>query len=184
MDWFASAHEHLAKWKARQAASDATWRKEFNPGALRALELARKEADRLNRSYVGTEHILLGLTILSPESPDNLLRKLGLNLENVRSEVEKVAGVGREKLLANSLPFTPRAAKVLEDAKTDAKALGCSRVGPGHLLSALLQEGEGCTAAVFKGLSVNREEMRRRVLEEMKPVQVSGNDAPTKKPAA
>jgi ATP-dependent Clp protease ATP-binding subunit ClpC len=172
MDWFESAHEDVAAWKARNAA----WRKEFTPGALRGLELARMEAGRLNRNYVGTEHILLGLTKLGPESQNNLLRKLGLDLKLIRLEVEKIAGTGREKNGPDSLPFTPRAKTVIETAKRDAKALGPSRVGPGHLLSGLLKETEGCTASVFKNLKMDREEMRRWVLEEMKPS--SGNDQP------
>jgi ATP-dependent Clp protease ATP-binding subunit ClpC len=181
MDWFESATEYLAAWKERDAASkeerNAAF-KEFTPGALRGLELAGSEANRLNRNYVGTEHVLLGLTILSPESPENLLRKLGMNLELIRLEVEKIAGTGREKNGPESLSYTPRVRAVLESAKHDAKALGHSRVGPGHLLSGLLKQTEGSTAAVFKSLKIDREEMRRRVLEEMKPA--SGKSEPTK----
>jgi ATP-dependent Clp protease ATP-binding subunit ClpC len=179
MDWFESATEYLAAWKERDAASNernAAY-KEFTPGALRGLELARSEADRLNRNYVGTEHVLLGLTILSPESPENLFRKLGMNLELIRSEVEKIAGTGREKNGPEGLPYTPRVRTVFESAKHDAKALDHFRVGPGHLLSGLLKESEGSTAAVFKSLKIDREEMRRRVLDEMKPA--SGKNEPT-----
>jgi ATP-dependent Clp protease ATP-binding subunit ClpC len=179
MDWFQSANEHLTKWKASKAASDAAWRKEFNPGALKALELARKEAERLNRNYLGVEHILLGLTKLSPQSPSNLLNKLGLDLEILRSELEKAAGVGRAKCAPNHSPFTPRVTKVIETAKMDAKSLGVSRVGPGQLLSGLLNESEGCVAAVFKTLKLDRQQTRRRALEEMKPAIPPSNDGAT-----
>jgi ATP-dependent Clp protease ATP-binding subunit ClpC len=179
MDWFESANEHLAKWKASNAASDAAWRKVFNPGALKGLELARKEADRLNRNYVGVEHILLGLTILGPQSPHNLLRKLGLNLEVLQSELEKEAGVGRVKIAPNNFSFTPRAKKVFETAKTDAKSVGGSRVGPGHLLSGLHNESEGCVAAVFKTLKLDRQDTRRRALEEMKSASPPSNHGAT-----
>jgi ATP-dependent Clp protease ATP-binding subunit ClpC len=172
MEWFESANEYLAEWKAR----DAAWHREFTAGALRGLELARREAVRMNRNYIGTEHILLGLTRLAPDSPNNLLRKLGLDLELIQSEVERVAGVGREKYGQDSLPHTPRATTVIETAKQDAKVLGRSRVTPGHLLSGLLKETGGSTAAVFKNLKLDREELRRRVLEELKPS--SGNDEP------
>lgn len=170
MDWFESANEYLIAWKAR----DASWRKEFNPGALRALELARSEANRLNRNYIGTEHLLLGLTKLAPESPDNLFRKLGLDIEHIGSEVERSAGAGTIPNEPVSIPYTPRMRKVLKSAKEDAKAIGSPRVGPGHLLSGLLVEREGCTAAVFKNLGMDRDNLRNHALNELRPTGASG----------
>lgn len=164
MDWFESANEYLAAWKAR----DATWRDKFNLGALQALRLGRAEAERLNRNYIGTEHLFLGLTKLGPASPHNLFRKLGVNFELIGAEIEKLAGFGTFLNEPLRIPYTPRLNKVINSAKEDAKALSNSRVGPGHLLSGLLKESEGVIAATFKNLGMDRDQLRNRVLEEMR----------------
>ena len=64
----------------------------FTPRARQALALARKEADRFNHNFVGTEHLLLGLIKLGQGVAVNVLQKLGLDLETVRMAVEKAVG--------------------------------------------------------------------------------------------
>ena len=66
----------------------------FTPRAQQVLPLARKEADRFNHNYVGTEHLLLGLIKLGQGVAVNVLQKMGLDLETVRMEVEKQVGSG------------------------------------------------------------------------------------------
>ena len=68
--------------------------KNFTPRAQQALALARKEADRFNHNFVGTEHLLLGLIKLGQGTAVNVLQKLGLDLETVRMAVEKAVGTG------------------------------------------------------------------------------------------
>ena len=58
----------------------------FTPRAQQVLALARKEADRFNHNYVGTEHLLLGLIKLGQGVAVNVLQKMGLDLETVRME--------------------------------------------------------------------------------------------------
>src|ERR1700684_589814 len=88
----------------------------FTPRAQQVLALARKEADRMNHNFVGTEHLLLGLIMLGQGVAVNVLGKLGLDLETVRKEVEKQVGTCPEhKLIGNipNIPYTPRVKKVL-----------------------------------------------------------------------
>ena len=82
----------------------------FTPRAQQVLALARKEADRFNHSFVGTEHLLLGLINLGQGVAVNVLQKMGLNLETVRLEVEKQVGTGPDQKLAGNT-LTPRALK-------------------------------------------------------------------------
>jgi len=77
------------------------------------LALARKEADRFNHNYVGTEHLLLGLIKLGQGVAVNVLQKLGLDLETVRMEVEKQVGSGPDQKMVGNIPYTPRVKKVL-----------------------------------------------------------------------
>src|ERR1043166_1864078 len=69
----------------------------FTPRAQQVLALARKEADRCNHNFVGTEHLLLGLIKLGQGVAVNVLQQLGLDLETVRMEVAKQVGTGPEK---------------------------------------------------------------------------------------
>jgi len=141
----------------------------FTPRAQQVLALARKEADRFNHSYVGTEHLLLGLIKLGQGVAVNVLERMGLELEAVRMEVEKEVGSGPTQKAAGNIPYTPRVKKVLALANKEAKALNHSYVGTEHLLLGLLREGEGVAARVLKRLDVDIQRTRNEILAEIDP---------------
>ncbi len=141
----------------------------FTPRAQQVLALARKEADRFNHNYVGTEHLLLGLIKLGQGVAVNVLQKMGLDLETVRMEVEKQVGSGPETKMVGNIPYTPRVKKVLALAGKEAKALNHSYVGTEHILLGLLREGEGVAARVLKNLEVDIERTRNEILKELDP---------------
>src|SRR5882757_3812343 len=153
----------------------------FTPRAQQVLALARKEADRFNHNYVGTEHLLLGLIKLGQGVAVNVLQKMGLDLETVRMEVEKQVGSGPETKMVGNVPYTPRVKKVLALAGKEAKALNHSYVGTEHILLGLLREGEGVAARVLKTLEVDIERTRNEILRELDPQFSSGQggDAPS-----
>ena len=141
----------------------------FTPRAQQVLALARKEADRFNHSYVGTEHLLLGLIKLGQGVAVNVLERMGLELEAVRMEVEKEVGSGPPQKSPGNIPYTPRVKKVLALANKEAKALNHSYVGTEHLLLGLLREGEGVAARVLKRLEVDIQRTRNEILAEIDP---------------
>jgi ATP-dependent Clp protease ATP-binding subunit ClpC len=141
----------------------------FTPRAQQVLALARKEADRFHHNYVGTEHILLGLIKLGQGVAVSVLQKMGLDLETVRSAVEKQVGTGQETKAQASIPYTPRVKKVLALAGKEAKALNHSYVGTEHILLGLLREGEGVAARVLKSLEIDIERTRNEILRELDP---------------
>src|SRR6476660_5590020 len=141
----------------------------FTPRAQQVLQLARKEADRFNHNYVGTEHLLLGLIKLGQGVAVNVLQKMGLDLETVRMEVEKQVGSGPDQKMVGNIPYTPRVKKVLALAGKEAKALNHSYVGTEHILLGLLREGEGVAARVLKNLEVDIERTRNEILKELDP---------------
>ncbi len=141
----------------------------FTPRAQQVLALARKEADRFNHNYVGTEHLLLGLIKLGQGVAVNVLQKMGLDLETVRMEVEKQVGSGPETKMVGNIPYTPRVKKVLALAGKEAKSLNHSYVGTEHILLGLLREGEGVAARVLKNLEVDIERTRNEILRELDP---------------
>jgi ATP-dependent Clp protease ATP-binding subunit ClpC len=146
----------------------------FTPRAQQVLALARKEADRFNHNYVGTEHLLLGLIKLGQGVAVNVLQKMNLDLETVRLEVEKQVGNGPETKMVGNIPYTPRVKKVLALAGKEAKALNHSYVGTEHILLGLLREGDGVAARVLKNLDVDIERTRNEILRELDP-NFSGN---------
>lgn len=142
----------------------------FTPRAQQVLALAKKEAERFYHNYVGTEHLLLGLINLGQGVAVNVLQKMGLDLETVRTAVEKQVGMGSEaQQSGSSIPFTPRVKKVLALAGKEAKALHHSYIGTEHILLGLLREGEGVAARVLKALDVNIERCRGEILSELDP---------------
>src|SRR6202453_698085 len=141
----------------------------FTPRAQQVLALARKEADRFNHNFVGTEHLLLGLIKLGQGVAVNVLQKMGLDLETVRMEVEKQVGSGPETKMVGNIPYTPRVKKVLALAGKEAKLLNHSYVGTEHILLGLLREGEGVAARVLKNLEVDIERTRNEILKELDP---------------
>ena len=141
----------------------------FTPRAQQVLALARKEADRFNHNFVGTEHLLLGLIKLGQGVAVNVLQKLGLDLETVRMEVEKQVGTGPDQKMIGNIPYTPRVKKVLALAAKEAKQLNHTYVGTEHILLGLLREGDGVAARVLKNLAVDIEQTRQEILKELDP---------------
>jgi len=139
----------------------------FTNRARQVIILARKEADRFNHNYIGTEHILLGLIRLGEGVAVNVLRRMGLDFETVRLEVEKAVGTGPEMKMIGEIPLTSRAKKVIEYAVSEAKNLQHSYIGTEHLLLGLLHEGEGVAARILKNLGINLGEVRAEILKEL-----------------
>src|SRR2546421_559607 len=150
----------------------------FTPRAQQVLALARKEADRFNHNFVGTEHLLLGLIKLGQGVAVNVLQKLGLDLETVRMEVEKQVGTGPDQKMIGNIPYTPRVKKVLALAQKEARALNHTYVGTEHILLGLLREGDGVAARVLKNLDVDIEQTRQEILKELDPNFQASEDPP------
>ena len=82
MNWFEKAKDNLKKWK-QQGAEPEIFYSNFTPRAIQVFALARKEAERLNHNFVGTEHVLLGLIKLGQGVAVSVLQKLGIDLQYV-----------------------------------------------------------------------------------------------------
>ena len=141
----------------------------FTPRAQQVLALARKEADRFHHNYVGTEHLLLGLINLGQGVAVNVLQKMGLDLDTVRTAVEKQVGKGPAAKPIGNISYTPRVKKVLALAGKEAKSLNHSYVGTEHILLGLLREGDGVAARVLKSLEIDIERCRDEILSELDP---------------
>ena len=136
----------------------------FTERARRVVVLAQEEARMLNHNYIGTEHILLGLIREGEGVAAKALESLGISLEAVRQQVEKIIGRGQQAP-SGHIPFTPRAKKVLELSLREAKALGHNYIGTEHILLGLIREGSGVAAQVLVKLGADLNRARQQVVQ-------------------
>lgn len=139
----------------------------FTNRAKQVIKLAKKEAQRLNHNYLGTEHVLLGLLKLGQGVAVNVLRNLNIDFETVRNEVEKLVGYGPEIQVYGDPALTGKVKKVFEYANEEAANLNHNYVGTEHLLLGLLRQTDGVAAQVLENLNVNLKEVRKEVLKEL-----------------
>lgn len=147
--------------------------KRFTENAQKIILIAQEEAKRLNHDYVGTEHIMLGLTALEGTVSNKILASLGITFRKVRLEIEKMVGVGDAVMLLGEIPFTPRAKKVLEFAVEESQSLGTEHIGTEHILLGLVREEEGMAGTIFQNLNVTLNTVRESTLAFLEGAQPS-----------
>lgn len=139
----------------------------FTNRAKQVIKLAKKEAQRMNHNYLGTEHILLGLLKLGQGVAVNVLRNLNVDFDAVRAEVEKLVGFGPEIQVYGDPALTGKVKKVFEHANDEAAQLGHNYVGTEHLLLSLLRQPDGVASQVLQNLGVDLDLIRKEVLKEL-----------------
>ena len=139
----------------------------FTNRAKQVIKLAKKEAQKLNHNYLGTEHILLGLLKLGQGIAVNVLKNLGVDYETILAEVETVVGFGPEIQIYGDPTLTGKVKKVFEFANDEAASLNHNYVGTEHLLLALIRQPDGIAAQILENLNINLKEVRKEVLKEL-----------------
>ena len=138
----------------------------FTERAQRVIVLSQEEARRLGHNVVGTEHILLGLIAEGEDVAARSLLSLGVSIDQVRGEVERIIGRGGQPT-QGQIGFTPRSKRVLELAFDEARRLGHTYIGTEHLLLGLIREGEGVAAQVLHNLGADLEKVRAQVTSQL-----------------
>ena len=136
----------------------------FTERARKVIILAKEEARRFNHDYIGTEHILLGLIREGEGVAAAVLEKMGLDLQTIRLEVEKVVQPGPSTQILGDIPFTPRAKKALELAAEEARALGHNYIGTEHILLGIIREGESVASQVLLNLGLDLDRVRNEIM--------------------
>ncbi|PNL17137.1 ATP-dependent Clp protease ATP-binding subunit [Micrococcus sp. FDAARGOS_333] len=145
----------------------------FTDRARRVVVLAQEEARMLNHSYIGTEHILLGLIHEGEGVAAKALESMDISLGAVREKVQEDIGQGQQNPPGH-IPFTPRAKKVLELSLREALQLGHNYIGTEHILLGLIREGEGVAAQVLVKLGADLNRVRQTVIQLLSGYQGSG----------
>jgi ATP-dependent Clp protease ATP-binding subunit ClpC len=153
----------------------------FTERGRKVIVYAREEAERLQNDYLGTEHILLGTLREEDGIPVAVLRKMGIDIDQVRMEVERNLPSSGNTLTFGDIPFTPRAKKVLEYAVEEARLLGHNYIGSEHLLLGLIREEEGIGGKILRSFGVNLLGSRQLVINYLRrsATQVAAKKSPT-----
>lgn len=139
----------------------------FTPGARWALEQARQEAPRLHHGFVGTEHVLLGLLALEDGVVPNVLKKMGVDRERVRGQIENWVSIFPSSKMPGRLPYTPRVKKSLYFAAREARVSQNVPVGAEHILLGLVMEGHGVAGRVLRDFGLSPETTRKEIMREL-----------------
>jgi ATP-dependent Clp protease ATP-binding subunit ClpC len=131
----------------------------FNEDAKKCLTLAQEEAERSRHSYIGTEHLLLGLLRVEKGTAHRVLTGLGVDIHTVREVIKSVLG-RNERILIQSIIPTSRVKKVIELSFEEARRMGDNEVDTAHMLLGLIIEGEGIAAHVLTDLGATLERVR------------------------
>jgi len=135
----------------------------FTERAQKVIAYAQEEARRLNHNVVGTEHLLMGLLREGEGIGAKALKNMGLDLKQVRQQIEMMIGVG-PFTVQGPLGYTPRAKRVMELALDESRRLGHNYVGTEHILLGLIREGEGVAAQVLANLGISMEKAQAEVM--------------------
>ena len=149
----------------------------FTERARRVVVFAQEEARDLNHDYIGTEHLLLGLTRDGEGVAAQALRELEIRQDAVREQVTEIIGRG-QRSPSGHIPFTPRAKKVLELSLREALQLNHNYIGTEHILLGLVGEGEGVAAQVLIKLGGSLSRVRDKVIELAPPGIGEGPELP------
>lgn len=145
----------------------------FTDRARRVVVLAQEEARGLKHSYIGTEHLLLGLIHEGDGVAAKAMEMVGIKIDDARAAVVELIGVG-ESEVEGHIPFTPRAKRVFELSLREALQLGHNYIGTEHLLLGLLKEGQGVASQVFHQLGADPTQVRQAVLQLLQGYQSQG----------
>jgi flavin reductase (DIM6/NTAB) family NADH-FMN oxidoreductase RutF len=137
----------------------------FTADSKQVLTLAQEEAERSRHSYIGTEHLLLGLMRVRGTA-SRVLAGMGIQIDQVRDHIKSVLG-GNERIIIQQIIPTTRVKRVIELSFEQAHLLGSEVVDTGHLLLGLMLEGEGIAAKVLEDLGATRERVVGEVEREL-----------------
>ncbi len=135
----------------------------FTNRAKKAIEIANDIAIELGHNYIGTEHILYGLSKEGSGVAAKVLENQDINSEDILNKIDEL--IGREEKIEEALGFTPRTKRVIENSFLEAKKLGYNYIGTEHLLIGILREGDSIAARILLDLNVNIPKLYNEIIK-------------------
>lgn len=130
----------------------------FTESAKNVIQYANEITLKFGHSYIGTEHILYGLSKEKSGIASKVLESQNVNEENIKNQIEIIMGKGSNKS-KKILGFTPRTKRILENASIEAKKLGSSYIGTEHILTGIMKEGDSVAIRILLDLGANLKEV-------------------------
>ena len=146
----------------------------FTARAEKALEIANDLALELGHNYIGTEHILYGLCKEGTGVASKVLENQNITDEDVLREIEMLIGVGEPLSENDSLGFTPRSKRIIENSFVEARKLGSEFIGTEHLLIGIMREGDSVAVRIMMDLGVDPRKLYNEIV---KVINEDGADA-------
>ena len=141
----------------------------FTARATKALDAANKIAAELGHNYIGTEHLLYGLTKEGSGVASKVLENQSINAEKIKNEIIEL--IGKEEQLEKTLGFTPRMKRVLENSFIEAKKAGYDYIGTEHLLIGTLREGDSIAVRILLNLNVDLPKIYNEIINTISEVE-------------
>ncbi|HEY1017165.1 MAG TPA: ATP-dependent Clp protease ATP-binding subunit [Herpetosiphonaceae bacterium] len=152
--------------------------------AKQVMSLAQEEARAFNHSYIGTEHLLLGLILEGEGVAARVLNELGVTITKARNAVEFIVGHGEGPRQSAEIDLTARAKKVFEYAIDEARKLNHTYISTEHILLGLVRNAEGVATGVLEIMAVSLDQVRNQVMRMMRQGVSSGMSTPSGTPAS
>ena len=135
----------------------------FTNRAQKAIEIANDIAEELGHNYIGTEHILYGLSKEGNGVASRVLDNQNIDSEDILDKIEEL--IGRESQIDETLGFTPRTKRVIENAFLEARKLNYNYIGTEHLLIGILREGDSIASRILLDLNVNIPKLYNEIIK-------------------
>ena len=151
----------------------------FTNSSEQALELANDLAAKLGHNYIGTEHILYGLVEEGNGVASKVLSNQGVTSEEVLREIEELIGVSENGPIEDveSIGFTPRSKRVIENSFIEARRLNSQYIGTEHILCGIMREGDSVAVRIMMDLNVNPKRLYNEIVNAI-------NEAESKEPGS
>jgi ATP-dependent Clp protease ATP-binding subunit ClpC len=143
------------------------------------LSLAQEEAERLNHSYIGSEHVLIGLLQEDGGVAGRVLRELGLDAARVQAMVERMSGGPGTRTPFTKTELSPSTKRILELAVEEARRMGQHYISTEHLLLGLARQNEGLAMDVLRKFGISAEQIRRQTRRMLKESPTAPSEQPT-----
>ncbi len=139
----------------------------FTEKAEQALKQAKKVSARLKHPYIGTEHMLIGLLKVSSGTAGQVLENAGVTEDALTDMITELIAPEKDTAVSGTRDFTPRARKILEDAKTEAGRFREELTGTEHILIAILKDGECVASRLLNTMNIRLRELYTELVASM-----------------
>lgn len=148
----------------------------FTKKAEKVLEFSNKIAKEFAHNYIGTEHLLYGLVRENTGVACNILKNQGITVEKIRQEIEILVGRCEEKI-ENTIGFTPRTKRVLENAYKESKKIGIEYIGTEQILIGIMRETDSIAFRILMDLNVSSQKIFNEIMKITNGEDTKGSNA-------